>query len=208
MVGPAGSTLSPWIMPLVPVVGGLIVGFIAHYGSDKIRGHGIPEAIEADFEARGFAEFGADGFGLDAEAEGGFLGVGVDEHDIAGFVNGDGHVLQDGEAAFVGGEVVAGAKAVEVIVKETLGAFDELAEGFAAGFLDEAVRVVGLGNDGDADGEAGGEQAVQRTDSGVLAGVIGIKAEDDFLDVAFEDAGVVGGEGGALAGRRCSGRRP
>jgi H+/Cl- antiporter ClcA len=47
MVGPAGSPLSPWIMPLVPVVGGLLVGFIAHYGSDKIRGHGIPEAIEA-----------------------------------------------------------------------------------------------------------------------------------------------------------------
>jgi H+/Cl- antiporter ClcA len=47
MVGPAGSSLSPWIMPLVPVVGGLLVGLIAHYGSDKIRGHGIPEAIEA-----------------------------------------------------------------------------------------------------------------------------------------------------------------
>jgi len=47
MVGPSGSTLSPWIMPMVPVVGGLLVGLIAHYGSDKIRGHGIPEAIEA-----------------------------------------------------------------------------------------------------------------------------------------------------------------
>jgi CIC family chloride channel protein len=47
IVGPAGSPLSPWIMPLVPIVGGLLVGFIAHYGSDKIRGHGIPEAIEA-----------------------------------------------------------------------------------------------------------------------------------------------------------------
>jgi H+/Cl- antiporter ClcA len=34
-------------MPLVPIVGGLLVGLIAHYGSDKIRGHGIPEAIEA-----------------------------------------------------------------------------------------------------------------------------------------------------------------
>jgi H+/Cl- antiporter ClcA len=31
----------------VPVVGGLVVGFMARYGSDKIRGHGIPEAIEA-----------------------------------------------------------------------------------------------------------------------------------------------------------------
>jgi H+/Cl- antiporter ClcA len=47
MVRPAGSPLSPWIMPLVPVVGGVLVGLIARYGSDKIRGHGIPEAIEA-----------------------------------------------------------------------------------------------------------------------------------------------------------------
>ncbi len=47
LVGPAGSPLSPWIMPLIPVIGGLMVGLIAHYGSDKIRGHGIPEAIEA-----------------------------------------------------------------------------------------------------------------------------------------------------------------
>ena len=47
MVGPAGSSLSPWIMPAVPVVGGILVGLMAHYGSHKIRGHGIPEAIEA-----------------------------------------------------------------------------------------------------------------------------------------------------------------
>jgi CIC family chloride channel protein len=47
LVSPAGSSLSPWIMPLVPVVGGLLVGLLAFYGSDKIRGHGIPEAIEA-----------------------------------------------------------------------------------------------------------------------------------------------------------------
>ena len=32
---------------LVPIVGGLIIGFMARYGSEKIRGHGIPEAIEA-----------------------------------------------------------------------------------------------------------------------------------------------------------------
>ena len=47
MVGPAGSPLARWLMPLVPVVGGLLVGLMARYGSDKIRGHGIPEAIEA-----------------------------------------------------------------------------------------------------------------------------------------------------------------
>ncbi len=32
---------------LVPVIGSLIIGLMARYGSDKIRGHGIPEAIEA-----------------------------------------------------------------------------------------------------------------------------------------------------------------
>lgn len=47
MVRPAGSTLPHWVMPVVPIVGGLIVGVMAKYGSDKIRGHGIPEAIEA-----------------------------------------------------------------------------------------------------------------------------------------------------------------
>src|SRR6185312_11763209 len=31
----------------VPVIGGLLIGLMARYGTDKIRGHGIPEAIEA-----------------------------------------------------------------------------------------------------------------------------------------------------------------
>ncbi|MEZ0604330.1 chloride channel protein [Paraburkholderia sp. IW21] len=43
---PADNTLGAR-MVLVPVVGGLIVGLMARYGSEKIRGHGIPEAIEA-----------------------------------------------------------------------------------------------------------------------------------------------------------------
>src|SRR5580658_9761393 len=43
IVGPAGSPLSPWVMSVVPVVGGLLVGLMAHFGSEKIRGHGIPE---------------------------------------------------------------------------------------------------------------------------------------------------------------------
>ena len=45
-VSPAGSPLGHW-MVAVPVVGGLLVGLMARFGSDKIRGHGIPEAIEA-----------------------------------------------------------------------------------------------------------------------------------------------------------------
>ncbi len=45
-VSPAGSSLGYWMI-LVPVLGGLLVGIMARFGSDKIRGHGIPEAIEA-----------------------------------------------------------------------------------------------------------------------------------------------------------------
>jgi H+/Cl- antiporter ClcA len=46
LVPPASHQLG-LLAILVPVVGGLIVGLMAKYGSDKIRGHGIPEALEA-----------------------------------------------------------------------------------------------------------------------------------------------------------------
>lgn len=39
------TLVGPW-MVAIPVIGGLIIGLMARYGSDKIRGHGIPEAIE------------------------------------------------------------------------------------------------------------------------------------------------------------------
>jgi H+/Cl- antiporter ClcA/predicted transcriptional regulator len=45
-VSPGDTHLGLWVI-LVPVIGGLIVGLMARFGSDKIRGHGIPEAIEA-----------------------------------------------------------------------------------------------------------------------------------------------------------------
>jgi H+/Cl- antiporter ClcA/CBS domain-containing protein len=43
---PAHNTLGLWVIP-VPIVGALIIGLMARFGSEKIRGHGIPEAIEA-----------------------------------------------------------------------------------------------------------------------------------------------------------------
>jgi H+/Cl- antiporter ClcA len=46
LVSPAGNKLG-WIELFVPMIGGLIIGFMARYGSERIRGHGIPEAIEA-----------------------------------------------------------------------------------------------------------------------------------------------------------------
>jgi len=36
-----------WWVILIPVIGGLIVGVMAKYGTSKIKGHGIPEAMEA-----------------------------------------------------------------------------------------------------------------------------------------------------------------
>jgi len=43
---PEANRLGPWVI-VIPVIGGLIVGVMAKYGSDKIKGHGIPEAMEA-----------------------------------------------------------------------------------------------------------------------------------------------------------------
>lgn len=43
---PQGHHLGWWVIA-VPVVGALLIGLMARYGSEKIRGHGIPEALEA-----------------------------------------------------------------------------------------------------------------------------------------------------------------
>jgi chloride channel protein, CIC family len=44
-MSPAGNTLGLWVI-VVPVIGGVLVGLMALYGSKAIRGHGIPEAME------------------------------------------------------------------------------------------------------------------------------------------------------------------
>src|SRR3984885_5750199 len=46
LVSPPGNTLGVWAI-LVPVAGSLIIGLMARYGSERIRGHGIPEALES-----------------------------------------------------------------------------------------------------------------------------------------------------------------
>jgi chloride channel protein, CIC family len=45
-VTPEANHLGAWVI-IVPVAGSLVIGFMARYGSEKIRGHGIPEALEA-----------------------------------------------------------------------------------------------------------------------------------------------------------------
>lgn len=44
-LSPAGNALGLWVI-VVPIIGGLIVGLMARFGSQNIRGHGIPETME------------------------------------------------------------------------------------------------------------------------------------------------------------------
>src|SRR5262245_735316 len=48
LISPAAGAqqLGIWAVA-IPVIGGLLIGLMARYGSEKIRGHGIPEALEA-----------------------------------------------------------------------------------------------------------------------------------------------------------------
>ena len=46
LVSPADNRLGVLAI-FIPMVGGLLIGLMARYGSEKIRGHGIPEAMEA-----------------------------------------------------------------------------------------------------------------------------------------------------------------
>src|SRR4051812_6335545 len=43
---PQEAHLGPWVV-IIPALGALLIGLMARYGSEKIRGHGIPEALEA-----------------------------------------------------------------------------------------------------------------------------------------------------------------
>ena len=45
-LSPADNALGAWVV-VVPALGGLVVGLIARFGTEQVRGHGIPEAIEA-----------------------------------------------------------------------------------------------------------------------------------------------------------------
>ena len=45
LVSPYGNTLGA-VAVIIPIGGGLIIGLMARFGSEQIRGHGIPEAME------------------------------------------------------------------------------------------------------------------------------------------------------------------
>jgi len=47
LVAPGEGHHSPAVILLAPIAGGVLIGLIARFGSEKVRGHGIPEAIES-----------------------------------------------------------------------------------------------------------------------------------------------------------------
>ncbi|HEX5401903.1 MAG TPA: chloride channel protein [Pseudonocardiaceae bacterium] len=47
LVAPGAIHHPWWLVLCAPVFGGLVIGLMARYGSEKIRGHGMPEAIES-----------------------------------------------------------------------------------------------------------------------------------------------------------------
>ncbi|MFT3864725.1 MAG: chloride channel protein [Solirubrobacterales bacterium] len=47
LVAPGAEHHSPFLILLAPVCGGLVIGLVARFGSEKIRGHGIPEAMDS-----------------------------------------------------------------------------------------------------------------------------------------------------------------
>ncbi|HEY3862796.1 MAG TPA: chloride channel protein [Verrucomicrobiae bacterium] len=54
-VTPEANHLHAWVI-VIPVIGAVIIGLMARYGSEKIRGHGIPEALEAILLGRSLIE--------------------------------------------------------------------------------------------------------------------------------------------------------
>jgi CBS domain-containing protein len=46
LVSPVGHHLGVLVV-VVPAIGALLIGLLVYYGSERIRGHGIPEAIES-----------------------------------------------------------------------------------------------------------------------------------------------------------------
>ncbi len=48
---PMTNHLGAWVI-LLPAAGGIMIGFMAKYGTSKIKGHGIPEAMEAVLTSR------------------------------------------------------------------------------------------------------------------------------------------------------------
>ncbi|HET7529426.1 MAG TPA: chloride channel protein [Mycobacteriales bacterium] len=47
LIAPDAHHHNPALVVLAPVAGGLVIGLLARFGSEKIRGHGMPEALEA-----------------------------------------------------------------------------------------------------------------------------------------------------------------
>jgi len=142
------------------------------------------------------AEFG----GSDAEADcdvvdDGVLGdlVGDDGHEFGEVATGLGELRGLGEVAGV-------LFAVDSVVEELGGLVEEPAEGVGSGRFDEGVGVLAGREGGDADVEAGGGEFAEGGHGGLFSCGVGVEADDGGVGVAFQEAGVGGGEGRAEGG--------
>ncbi len=89
---------------------------------------------------------------------------------------------------------------VEEEVEPVAGLIDLGAQGVGALFADDAVGIFSLVHEDDFGDEIGREEGLNRLEGGFDAGVVGIEGEDQVLGVAFEEHGLLLGEGGALGG--------
>lgn len=113
---------------------------------------------------------------------------------------------ETGEFADKGGfgrrvvQFAGGLRLIEGKVEVVGRAVDERAESVRAVFADERIGVLTRGERCDSHAEAGGEEDGEGALDGRAAGAVGIEAEDGGIDVALEQAGLGGCEGGALRG--------
>jgi hypothetical protein len=111
-----------------------------------------------------------------------------------------GHGAGEFDLAARGGELRRGGLGVDLeieVIPRGLNAADESFGPFAA---DEGIGVLAGGQLDDANAEVQAEQGGEGALGGFAAGFVGIEAEDDFLGVTLEGAGLFLGEGGALRG--------
>lgn len=46
-IGDGSGSISPWLLPLLPMSGALLVGLITYYFAPEAEGHGVPEVMDA-----------------------------------------------------------------------------------------------------------------------------------------------------------------
>lgn len=122
----------------------------------------------------------------------------IKKYSITRFMQGFEHGSHHRHASLIRIYIIFLTQSFEVIIKKPLGVGNEVLEGCTAVSFDEAVWIMRRRHNSHSYRQICCEEMIERAHDGILAGVIGIEAEHDFVDVALEDAGVLIRESGAL----------